>query len=145
MKGQTKERICVAQSFGGQLWESLRRNRSRHVSPLLPDPSNGLIRSLHQLSIYDSKSEPNLTPMRVIKWVDLIMHLWQRYIGTAITPLAGSSVTVRREMGIFNNHVVVRIEGKVNSIVQSGTEGAFPLLLPIQVSSSLGVELMHHH
>ena len=27
-------------------------------------------------------------------------------------------------MGIFNNHVVVRLEGKVNSIVQSATDGA---------------------
>lgn len=51
------------------------------------------------------------------------MHLWQRYISTALVPLAGTSVTVRREMGIFNNHVVVRIEGKVNSIVQRSTDG----------------------
>ena len=74
--------------------------------------------------MYDSKAEPNLFPMEVIRLVDMIMHLWSRYISTAIVPLAGTSVTVRREMGIFNNHVVVRIEGKVNSIVQSATDGA---------------------
>lgn len=82
--------------------------------------------ALHQLEIYDSKAEPNLFPMEVIRLVDMIMHLWSRYISTAIVPLAGTSVTVRREMGIFNNHVVVRIEGKVNSIVQSATDGSSP-------------------
>lgn len=55
----------------------------------------------------------------------MIMHLWQRYISTALVPLAGSSVTVRREMVIFNNHVVVRIEGKVNAIVQRTTDCAY--------------------
>lgn len=52
----------------------------------------------------------------------MIMHLWQRYISTALVPLAGTSVTVRREMGVFNNHVSVRIEGKVNMIVQRTTD-----------------------
>lgn len=85
-----------------------------------------MIRSAHhQITNYDSKSEPYLYPMEVIKSVDLIMNLWQRYISTALIPLAGTSVTVRREMGIFNNHVVVRIEGKVNAIVQSATDSQF--------------------
>ncbi len=79
--------------------------------------------ALHQISLYDSKTEPDLTPITVIKTADMIMQLWQRYIATALVPLAGSSVTVRREMGIFNNHVVVRIEGKVNDIVQRSTDG----------------------
>lgn len=55
----------------------------------------------------------------------MIMHLWQKYISVALVPLAGTSVTVRREMGIFNNHVRVRIEGKVNSIVQRSLDGTF--------------------
>lgn len=79
--------------------------------------------ALHQLSLYDAKSEPDLSPIRVIRLADMIMHLWQRYIATALVPLAGTSVTVRREMGIFNNHVTVRIEDKVNSIVQRSTDG----------------------
>ncbi|KAK4704080.1 exocyst complex component 5, partial [Phenoliferia sp. Uapishka_3] len=78
--------------------------------------------ALHTLSLYDSKSEPDLGPIKVIRLADMIMHLWQRYVSTALVPLAGSSVTVRREMSIFNNHVVVRIEGKVNGIVQRTTD-----------------------
>ncbi|GAA5978973.1 hypothetical protein JCM10908_002753 [Rhodotorula pacifica] len=74
--------------------------------------------ALHQLTMLDGKTEPDLSPLLVIRQADMIMHLWQKYISTALVPLAGTSVTVRREMGIFNNHVRVRIEGKVNSIVQ---------------------------
>jgi exocyst complex component 5 len=83
-----------------------------------------LSRALAQLSAYDAKSEPDLTPMKVIRLADLTMHLWQRYVTVALIPLGGSSVTVRREMSIFNNHVAVRIEGKVNEIVQKATDGA---------------------
>ncbi|GAA5996984.1 exocyst subunit SEC10 [Rhodotorula paludigena] len=78
--------------------------------------------AIHQLSLYDGKNEPDLSPIAVIRLADMIMHLWQRYISTALVPLAGTSVTVRREMGIFNNHVSVRIEGKVNAIVQRTTD-----------------------
>ncbi|KAM0792876.1 hypothetical protein ACM66B_002639 [Microbotryomycetes sp. NB124-2] len=78
--------------------------------------------ALHQLSVSDGKTEPDLGPLRVIKNADIIMHLWQRYIATALVPLAGTSVTIRREMGIFNNHVSVRIEGKVNAIAQKTTD-----------------------
>lgn len=80
--------------------------------------------AIHQLSLYDGKAEPDLRPIGVIRLADMIMHLWQRYISTALVPLAGTSVTVRREMGVFNNHVSVRIEGKVNAIVQRTTDGA---------------------
>ncbi|BGP29274.1 Exocyst complex component 5 [Rhodotorula toruloides] len=78
--------------------------------------------AIHQLSLYDGKGEPDLAPIGVIRRADMIMHLWQRYISTALVPLAGTSVTVRREMGVFNNHVSVRIEGKVNTIVQRTTD-----------------------
>ncbi|KDE05767.1 hypothetical protein MVLG_03858 [Microbotryum lychnidis-dioicae p1A1 Lamole] len=77
----------------------------------------------HQLSSYDAKTEPDLGPMSVCRLADMIMHLWQRYIATALVPLAGTSVTVRREMNIFNNHVSVRIEQKINTIVQRTTDG----------------------
>ena len=80
-------------------------------------------RALHLLSIADSKTEPDLSPVRVIRLADIIMNLWQRYIATALVPLAGTSVTVRREMGIFNNHITVRIEGKINAIAQRTTDG----------------------
>ncbi|GAA5824178.1 hypothetical protein JCM3770_001192 [Rhodotorula araucariae] len=84
--------------------------------------------AIHQLTLYDGKSEPDLRPIGVIRLADMTMHLWQRYISTALVPLAGTSVTVRREMGIFNNHVSVRIEGKVNTIVQRTTDAIISYL-----------------
>ncbi|GAA5873378.1 hypothetical protein JCM16303_001108 [Sporobolomyces ruberrimus] len=79
--------------------------------------------AIHRLSIYDPKLEPSLSILSVLKPADMIMQLWQRYISTALVPLAGTSVTVRREMAIFCNHVSVRIEGKINTIVQRMTDG----------------------
>jgi exocyst complex component 5 len=74
--------------------------------------------SLARLDVNDAKSEPNLQPLAVLRSVDLICHLWQQYINTALLPLASSSVTIRREMVIFNNQTVSRIEGEANSLLQ---------------------------
>ncbi|GAA6011420.1 hypothetical protein JCM11491_002777 [Sporobolomyces phaffii] len=80
--------------------------------------------AIHRLTIHDAtRSEPSLSILSVLKPADMITQLWQRYISTALVPLAGTSVTVRREMSIFCNHVSVRIEGKINQIVQRMTDG----------------------
>ncbi|WAR59905.1 hypothetical protein PtB15_11B546 [Puccinia triticina] len=89
--------------------------------------------SLAQFSSYDLKAEPSLKPMTVIKTADMAMHLWQRYVTTAIVPLAAASVNIRREMSIFNNHILVRIENKINSVAQKALECVLSWL-----SSSLG-------
>ena len=69
-----------------------------------------------KLETADPKAEPHLQTLSVVRLVDLICHLWQKYVSTALLPLAGSSVTVRREMVIFNNQTVSRIEGAANSL-----------------------------
>lgn len=68
------------------------------------------------------KTEPSLKPMTVISTADMAMNLWQRYVTTAIVPLAASSVNIRRGMSMFNNNVLVRIENKINSVAQKGLE-----------------------
>ncbi|KAH8915622.1 Sec10-domain-containing protein, partial [Atractiella rhizophila] len=73
--------------------------------------------ALASISSYDGKVEPDLKPIAAIRLADMVMHLMQRYVTTALLPLASSSVTVRREMSIYNNHLVVRIEGKINSLL----------------------------
>jgi hypothetical protein len=67
----------------------------------------------------DSKMEPNLGPLSIFQAVDLICHLWQQYVNMALIPLASSSVTVRREMVVFNNQSISRLEGQANSLMQS--------------------------
>ncbi|KAJ7284033.1 exocyst complex protein [Mycena rebaudengoi] len=70
----------------------------------------------------DPKSEPNLQPLMTLRQVDLVCHLWQQYVNTALLPLASSSVTIRREMAVFNNQAVSRLEGGANVFTQRITD-----------------------
>lgn len=79
--------------------------------------ANGANRAYGKLESADPKAEPSLQALSVLRLVDLICHLWQKYVTTALLPLAGSSVTVRREMVIFNNQTVSRIEGAANALM----------------------------
>ncbi|KAG9097375.1 Exocyst complex component 5 [Ceratobasidium sp. 370] len=72
----------------------------------------------NRLESRDTKAEPELTGLAIIKSADLICHLWQQYTNIALLPLASSSVTMRREMSIFNNHTISRVEGAANTLMQ---------------------------
>lgn len=61
--------------------------------------------------------------LKVVRDLDLAVQLWQRYVSTALMPLAGSSLAVRREMTAFNSQTLSRIEGKVNELMQRTTDG----------------------
>ncbi|KAJ6515675.1 exocyst complex protein [Mycena sanguinolenta] len=76
----------------------------------------------------DPKSEPNLQPLMVLRLVALICHLWQQYVNTALLPLASSSVTIRREMVVFNNQTVSRLEGGANMLTQRLTDSIISTL-----------------
>lgn len=71
-----------------------------------------------RLESRDPKLEPDPSLLTVVRTIDMICHLWQQYVNIAFLPLAGSSVTVRREMLIFNNQSMSRIEGTTNSLLQ---------------------------
>jgi tRNA U54 and U55 pseudouridine synthase Pus10 len=58
----------------------------------------------------------------------MICHLWQQYVNIALMPLSSSSVTTRREMVIFNNQTISRIEGAANSLLQRVTDGIISCL-----------------
>ncbi|KAI0677024.1 exocyst complex protein [Trametes maxima] len=81
-----------------------------------------------RLEAADSKAEPSMQPLSVLREVDLICHLWQRYVTMALLPLASSSVTVRREMVVFNNQAVSRIEGGANQVTQKLTDAVITWL-----------------
>ncbi|GAA96373.1 uncharacterized protein L969DRAFT_91493 [Mixia osmundae IAM 14324] len=76
-----------------------------------------------QVSDHESKMMPDLTHLSTLHTIDLILHLWQRYLAVAILPLAGGSVTVRREMASFQTHVGMRIEGKINEVLAHLIDG----------------------
>ncbi|KAI5119514.1 hypothetical protein M0805_002450 [Coniferiporia weirii] len=75
-----------------------------------------------RLETADPKVEPSLQALSVLRLVDLICHLWQQYVSTALLPLTSSSVTVRREMVIFNNQAVSRVEGAANVLMNRLTD-----------------------
>lgn len=82
----------------------------------------------------DTKSEPNVQELLpILRSVDLICHLWQQYVNTALLPLATSSVTIRREMVIFNNQAVSRLEGGANHLLQRITDGRRMLSLCLNI------------
>ncbi|PPQ65579.1 hypothetical protein CVT26_000528 [Gymnopilus dilepis] len=78
--------------------------------------------ALSRIDVNDTKSEPNLHPLAIVRAVDLICHLWQQYVTVALLPLASSSVTIRRDMVVFNNQTVSRMETGANALLQRITE-----------------------
>ncbi|EJU06294.1 exocyst complex protein [Dacryopinax primogenitus] len=78
--------------------------------------------AIYKLESRDPKLEPELTPLHVVKTIDFVCHLWQQYVNTAILPLAGSSVTVRREMVVYNNSVMNRVETSMDTLVQKAID-----------------------
>jgi hypothetical protein len=79
--------------------------------------------TLAKLDASDSRATTNLQPLTILRDVDLICHLWQQYVNVALFPLANNSVTVRREMTVFNNQTISRIEGLANQVMQKVTDG----------------------
>lgn len=63
--------------------------------------------------------------LEVLHQVELISSLWQHYIATAILPLVTASMTVRREVAVFNHHNRLRIEGKCEVLTQKLVDGMF--------------------
>lgn len=82
--------------------------------------------TLSKLDTHDPKSEPDLTILSTVQAADLLCHLWQTYSSGALLPLAGSSVTVRREMVAYNQTNLSRAEGKVNAIIQKLLDRTLP-------------------
>lgn len=78
-----------------------------------------------RLDQHDSKADVDLVPFLTLRPVDQICHLWQRYTTTALLPLASASAGMRREMGTFNAHGLVRLEGKVNNVIQKTIDGEY--------------------
>lgn len=74
---------------------------------------------------WDGKTQPPIDCLKVIREVDLAVQLWQRYVSTAVLPLAGSSLAIRREMSAYNAGSMTRIENRINELEQRTTDGEF--------------------
>lgn len=82
----------------------------------------------HKLDTRDAKLEPDYNCLAVVRQVELICHLWQQYVSVALLPLASSSIVVRRDMALFNNQVIARIEGLTSGLLQRLTDNVLKWL-----------------
>jgi len=119
---QTKAHVRLIEGVGGGHRGIVYRNSSGNVGYLGPSfpwlTVNFALRSTTALANADQKTQPSLQPLQVLRLVDLICHLWQQYVTDAIFPLASASVTVRRDMVVFNNQTISKIEGAANAFLQ---------------------------
>ena len=99
------------------------------------------VRSQTRLESRDPKLDPDLTPLLTLRSVDMVCHLWQQYVNIALMPLSSSSVTTRREMVIFNNQTISRIEGAANALLQRVTDSTWCLFydIPDRLTDSLKI------
>lgn len=74
------------------------------------------------VTAWDGKSQPPIDCLKVIREVDLAVQLWQRYVSTAMLPLAGTSLAIRREMSAYNAGSMSRIENRINELEQRTTD-----------------------
>lgn len=107
------------------LHHTLMKPSKRKVDLRTPRLHLTLSRAQARLDAADSKAEPSFHALTIVRSTDLVCHLWQQYINTAILPLASSSVTLRREMVVFNNQTVSRMESGANGLLQRVTDCKF--------------------
>ncbi|WFD39608.1 Exocyst complex component 5 [Malassezia japonica] len=83
-----------------------------------------------QLFSYDVRSAqaPDLAPLELVMRTEQLSTLWQHYVQTAVLPLTAPSVTIRRETVIYNNHNMLRVEGKCEALLQKFTDNILAFL-----------------
>ncbi|WFD41778.1 Exocyst complex component 5 [Malassezia psittaci] len=83
-----------------------------------------------QLFSYDGRSAiaPDLNPLKLLQRVEQLSLLWQHYVQKAVLPLTAPSVTIRRETMIYNNHNMLRVEGKCEALLQKFTDNLLAFL-----------------
>lgn len=103
-----------------------RRGRSKNVFVLLRTLADSFCKAYvetaldtaaSQLSSPETKTEPDLRPLRVLRHAEGVMQLWNQYLNSTVLPMVSQSVTIRREITSFCNHVQVRVEGKMNALM----------------------------
>jgi hypothetical protein len=71
----------------------------------------------------NAKREPDLSYLGSLRMAVHITHLVQSCVNTLLVPLAGSSLTTRREMEKSTRSAVARIEDQINTIEQQTVDG----------------------
>ncbi|WFD33662.1 Exocyst complex component 5 [Malassezia cuniculi] len=77
-----------------------------------------------QMFAYDvrSGSLPDVNTLQLVRLVEQHVKLWSHYVQTAVIPLTAPSVTIRRETTIYDNHNMLRVEGRCEGLIQRFTD-----------------------
>jgi exocyst complex component 5 len=94
-------------------------------------------RAQQRLDTRDTKLEPEFSILTIVRQVELICHLWQQYVSIALLPLASSSIVVRRDMALFNNQVISRIEGLTSGVLQRLADSRLYICIEILIGHGL--------
>lgn len=83
-----------------------------------------------QMFAYEARSAalPDLHVLHTVRHVEQLLALWQHYVQTAVLPLAAPSVTIRRETVIYNNHNMLRVEGRCEALLQKLADNVLAFL-----------------
>lgn len=83
-----------------------------------------------QLFSYDARANaaPDVLPLQLVQRVEQLVALWQHYVQKAVLPLTAPSVMIRRETLIYNNHNMLRVEGKCGALLQKFTDNLLAFL-----------------
>lgn len=77
-----------------------------------------------QMFAYDVRAGvlPDMNTLQLVRIVEQHVALWSHYVQTAVLPLTAPSVTVRRETTIYDNHNMLRVEGRCEGLLQRFTD-----------------------
>ncbi|TIC70399.1 Mak16-domain-containing protein [Wallemia mellicola] len=116
-----------AESVGRCVDLTSSNNLSKNVFKLLQTLAESIGRSYVETAVDttlfkldNSRSEPPFECLEICSPADLITQLWQRYAATTIIPLTNNgAIGMKRELALFANNTISRLEVKLNAILQN--------------------------
>ncbi|TIA77982.1 hypothetical protein E3P92_03717 [Wallemia ichthyophaga] len=115
-----------AESVGRCIDLTLSNNLSKNVFKLLQTLAESIggsyVETAIDSTIYkieSSKYDVPFESLEICSPADLITQLWQRYAATTIIPLTNNgAIGMKRELAVFANNTINRLEVKLNTILQ---------------------------
>lgn len=120
-----------AESVGRCIDLTLSNNLSKNVFKLLQTLAESIGGSYVETAIdstiskiESSKHEAPFECLQICSPANLITQLWQRYAATTIIPLTNNgAIGMKRELAVFANNTISRLEAKLNTILQKLMDG----------------------
>ncbi|QSL64679.1 hypothetical protein MERGE_001981 [Pneumocystis wakefieldiae] len=79
-------------------------------------------RILDTIESYDGKSEPEIKYFEELKEITIIVNLLSTYFNIIILPIVSFSLTLKRDVIVFTNNNILKIENKMDLIIQKSVD-----------------------